>query len=105
MKVWLLFLVIGAGTFLLRLSLIALWGRLGNVPDSFERGLRFIPAAVLSALVVPALTASNSHFEIGPRTAAGLVAILVAWKSRNVFLTIAAGMGALWIIQAAFAVQ
>lgn len=100
MKVWFLFLVIGAGTFLLRLSLIALWGKLGKVPDSFERGLRFIPAAVLSALVLPALTTPNDHFEIGPRMAAGLVAILVAWKSRNVFLTIVAGMGALWIIQA-----
>jgi len=102
-KVWLLFLVIGAGTFLLRFSVIALWGRFGTVPDGVERGLRFIPPAVLSALVLPAVATSSGHLEIGPRTAAGLVAVLVAWKTRNVFLTIVAGMAALWIIQALLA--
>jgi len=82
------------------LSLIALWGRLGKVPDSIERGLRFIPPAVLSALTLPAVATSNGHVDIGPRTAASVVAVLVAWKTRNVFFTIVAGMGALWIIQA-----
>ncbi len=100
MRVWLLFLVIAMGTFLLRLSVIALWGKIGTVPDSIERGLRFIPPAVLSALVLPAVSTSDGYFEIGPRMAAGLVAVLVAWKTRNVFLTIVAGMAALWIIQA-----
>jgi branched-subunit amino acid transport protein len=98
--VWLLFLVIGAGTFLLRFSVIALWGRLGTVPDGVERGLRFIPPAVLSALVLPAVATSNGHFEVGPRTVASLVAVLVAWKTRSVFFTIVAGMAALWVIQA-----
>jgi branched-subunit amino acid transport protein len=99
-KVWLLFLVIAAGTFLLRFSVIALWGKLGTAPDSIERGLRFIPPAVLSALVLPAVATSNGHVDIGPRTAAGVVAALVAWKTRSVFFTIVAGMGALWILQA-----
>lgn len=99
MRAWILFLVIGLGTFLLRFSAIALWGRLGTVPDSVERGLRFIPPAVLSALVLPAIATSNGHFEIGPRMAAGLVAVVVAWKTRSVFFTIVAGMAALWIIQ------
>jgi len=99
-RVWSLFLVIATGTFLLRFSVIALWGKIGTVPDSIERGLRFIPPAVLSALVLPAIVTSGGHFEIGPPAAAGLVAILVARKTRNVFLTIVAGMAALWIIQA-----
>jgi branched-subunit amino acid transport protein len=100
MRVWLLFLVIGVGTFLLRFSVIALWGRFGTVPDGVERGLRFIPPAVLSALVFPAIAAVGGHIELGPRTVAGAIAAVVAWKTKNVFFTIVAGMAALWIIQA-----
>jgi branched-subunit amino acid transport protein len=32
-----------------------------------------------------------------------LVAVLIAWRTRNVLLTIAAGMAALWVLQWLFA--
>ncbi|MBF8282806.1 MAG: Branched-chain amino acid transport, partial [Anaerolineales bacterium] len=34
------------------------------------------------------------------RLLAGGLAMLVAWRTKNVLLTIAVGMGALWILQA-----
>jgi len=30
---------------------------------------------------------------------AGLVAVLVAWRTRNVLLTVGVGMGVLWVLQ------
>jgi branched-subunit amino acid transport protein len=50
--------VVGAGvvTFVLRLSFIALLGRV-EVPAFLEKALRFVPAAVLTAVVIPLLQA------------------------------------------------
>ena len=44
----------GLLTYGIRLSFIALMGRI-TVPDWFQRALRFVPAAVLSAIIVPGL--------------------------------------------------
>jgi len=97
---WVVFAVIGAGTLVLRGAVIVLWGGLSAIPPVVERGLRFIPPAVLAALVFPALLVSEGSLVAGPRLFAGLVAIGVAWKTRNVLATIIVGMVTLWIIQA-----
>jgi branched-subunit amino acid transport protein len=99
--VWLLIGVIGIGTWVLRISFLALLGRVDQVPPTVARILRFIPAAVLAALVLPALTHATGEFDLTTdRFAAGLVAGLVAWRTRNVLATIAVGMGCLWLLQA-----
>jgi branched-subunit amino acid transport protein len=36
------------------------------------------------------------------RLVAGVLAILVAWRTRNIFLTILVGMGVLWLLQFGF---
>ena len=51
---WLAILGAGAVTFALRLSLIALLGRV-EVPPFLERALGYVPAAVLAAVVIPLL--------------------------------------------------
>ncbi len=94
--------VAGLLTFLTRLSFIALLGRF-ELPPLAARALRFVPPAVLSAIIVPELALRGGELQLGWRNArllAGLAAALVAWKSRNVFLTIAVGMAALWGLQA-----
>jgi len=50
------FLIVGMGiiTYAIRLSLILLLGRL-TVPPLVQRALRFVPPAVLSALILPEL--------------------------------------------------
>lgn len=99
---WVVTLVIGLGTFALRLSFIHLWGRI-QLPQIVHRALRYIPAAVLAALVVPALIRPEGMVDFSLhnlRLFAGVLAAAVALLTRNVLFTIAAGMAALWLLQA-----
>lgn len=101
MNIWLVMLIGGLLTFATRLSFILLLDRI-SVPDWFRRSLRFVPAAVLSAIILPELTNPNGNLFISwrnPQLLAGMVAILVAWRTKNVILTIAVGMAALLIFQ------
>lgn len=94
--------VAGVLTYLTRLSFIALLGRF-ELPPLAARALRFVPPAVLSAIIFPEMMVRGGELQLGWRNArflAGLVAALVAWRTRNVFLTIAVGMAALWALQA-----
>ena len=96
--------VVGAGvvTFVLRLSFIALLGRV-EVPAFLEKALRFVPAAVLTAVVIPPLLYQNGVPEISlgnERLLAGLVAAVICWRTRNVPLTLVGGMATLWTLQA-----
>jgi branched-subunit amino acid transport protein len=101
MNIWLVMLVAGLLTFATRLSFIFLLDRI-RVPEWFRRGLRLVPVAVLSAIILPELTSPNGSLLLSwrnPQLLAGMVAILVAWRTKNVILTIVAGMGALLIFQ------
>ncbi len=102
MNLWLTIFLAGAVTFATRLSFIFLLERM-KVPDWFRRGLRFVPVAVLSAIILPELTSPNGTLNLSghnPQLFAGVLAVLVAWRTRNVILTIFAGMAALLIFQA-----
>lgn len=103
---WLPALVVaGLVTFGIRLSFIGLLGRV-PLPPIVTRGLRFVPPAVLSAIIFPELLVRGGAVHLGPdnpRLLAGLVAAVVAWRTRNVVLTIAVGMAALWALQALLA--
>ncbi len=101
MSLWLVMIAGGLLTFLTRLSFIALLDRI-KVPGWFRRGLRFVPLAVLSAIILPELTNPNGALFLSwrnPQLLAGLVAILVAWRTKNVILTILIGMAALLAFQ------
>jgi branched-subunit amino acid transport protein len=102
MKIWLVILAAGLVTFGTRLSFIFLLERI-RVPGWFQRSLRFVPVAVLSAIILPELASRNGIVDISlsnPQLLSGAVAILVAWRTKNVLLTILAGMAALLILQA-----
>ncbi len=97
-----IFLLAGLATFATRLSFIALLGRV-EPPLLVRRALRRVPPAVLSALIFPDLVVRGGAPDLSPgnlRLVAGLVAVGVALRWRNVLLTIAAGMAALWALQA-----
>jgi branched-subunit amino acid transport protein len=99
---WLTIAGAGAVTFALRLSFIALLGRV-EVPPFLERALRYVPAAVLTAVVIPLLFYRDGALEVSlgnERLLAGLVAVLIAWRTRNVLLVIGGGMAVLWTLQA-----
>ena len=99
---WLTIAVLAAVTFALRISFIVLLGRI-EVPPFLERALRYVPAAVLAAVVIPLLLYQNGvpEFSLGnERLLAGLVAALICWRTRNVPLTLVGGMATLWTLQA-----
>lgn len=99
--IWLLVGLIGVGTWLVRVSFIALLGRVEEVPPALGRVLRLIPAAVLAALVLPALTHSAGELDLASdRFVAGTLAAIVAWRTKSVLATISIGMSALWLFQA-----
>jgi branched-subunit amino acid transport protein len=101
--IWLTIVVIGLGTFALRFSLIALSGRADKIPDPLQRALRFIPPAVIAALVTPAFLMREGSIVVtfdNLRLFAGIVASVVAWKTKSILWTILSGMAALWILQA-----
>jgi branched-subunit amino acid transport protein len=105
-SIWLLFVAIGLGTFVLRFLFIYLFGKI-EMPDWLRRALRFVPAAALAALVFPALTHPSGHLDLSLnnfRLLAGLGGAIVAWRTRNVLLTILVGMVLLWGLEMAFGV-
>ena len=102
LALWLTMAGAGAVTFALRLSFIALLGRTGT-PLFLGRALRFVPAAVLTAVVIPLLFYDNGALEVSlgnERLLAGLVAALIAWRTRSVLFTLGGGMATLWALQA-----
>ena len=95
--VWLLTLGLTLASFLPRASFILLLAR-WPVPALLQRALRYVPAAVLSAILVPALVMTQGSIDIGlanPRLPAGILAGLIAWRTKNTLLTIICGMLAL----------
>ena len=102
LTLWLTIVAAGVVTFSLRLSFIALLGRIGT-PIFLARTLRFVPAAVLTAVLIPLLFYENGALEVSlsnERLVAGVAAALIAWRTRSVLFTLGGGMATLWTLQA-----
>ncbi len=96
---------IGIGSYLIRLSFIGIVGNRA-MPDWALVPLRFVAPAVLAALVAPAVLLHEGALTVAPatnpRAIAALVAVLIAWKTKNVAVVITAGMVTVWALQAVF---
>ena len=104
MNIWLVMLLGGLITFAMRFSLIYLFGRF-EVPETMRKALHFVPPAVLSAIIFPELFMHDGSFNVSwenTRLLAGVIAIVVAWFSRNTLITIIVGMAALFLLQILF---
>ena len=101
MNIWLSMLLGGLITFGMRFSLIYLFGRF-QVPETMRKALHYVPPAVLSAIIFPELFIHEGVLNLAldnTRLLAGLIAVVVAWFSRNTLVTIIAGMIALLLLQ------
>lgn len=81
-------------TFGVRYPPLALVGRL-NLPPMVIRALRYVPVAVLTAIIVPAMLMPSGAVNTGFDNAylyAGIIAALIAWRTKNLLLTIGLGM-------------
>jgi branched-subunit amino acid transport protein len=100
-NIWLTMLIGGLITFGMRFSLIFLFGKF-EIPQTMRKALHYVPPAVLSAIIFPELLYHTNRIDLSLgniRLLAGIVAILVAWFSKNVLLTILAGMMTLLLFQ------
>lgn len=89
---WAVILAAGAVTYAIRASFLVGSERVGTLPPRVRRGLSYVPAAVLAALVAPEfLAVAPGEFSL-PRLLAGVLAALVAWRTGSVVATIAAGL-------------
>ncbi|WP_247729808.1 AzlD domain-containing protein [Halovivax limisalsi] len=100
--VWSAIVAIGLCTYAIRFSFIYLFGRIDSVPPRLSRVLRYVPAAVLAALVVPSVVTvrpSIAETLLDERLVAAMIATLVAWRTEDIIYTIAVGMGTLWLLR------
>ena len=101
MNIWLVMLLGGLITFGMRFSLIYLFGKF-HIPETVRKALHYVPPSVLSAIVFPELLLQNGVLNLSfenYRLLAGLIAVAVAWFSKNTLITILVGMLALLLLQ------
>jgi branched-subunit amino acid transport protein len=101
MSIWLVMLLGGLITFGMRFSFIYLFGKL-EVPEALRKALHYVPPAVFSAIIFPELFLHEGTLHLSlenTRLLAGLVAIAVAWFTKNTLITIIVGMIALFVLQ------
>ena len=101
LTLWVVIVAVGGLTYLSRLSFIALFAR-WDMPPFVARALRFVPAAMLTAIVVPAVVLTGGAADPAlahDKLAAALFAALVAWRTRSPAVTMVAGMAALWLLR------
>lgn len=99
-RIWPAIVLSGAGTYAMRASFLAYAHRMATVPPALARVLRQIPPAALAAIVAPALLRPDGHLDLlQPTLLAGLVAAGVAWKTRNMGVTVVVGIALLAALQ------
>ncbi len=97
MSLWLVILGMAAVTFGERASFLLLPSRV-QLPVWLKRSLRYVPAAVLTAIWAPELLLQKGVLSLAlgnERLLAGIAAVAVAWRFRVTFGTIVAGLAAL----------
>lgn len=102
--IWFILFAAGALTYSIRLSMLV-FVRPSALPPMARDALRFVQPAVLAAIIVPAVlyVGDPSGFDAtagNDRLVAATLAVAIAWLTRSTYATIAAGMVALWLLQA-----
>lgn len=98
--IWVVIISVGIGTYLLRLSFLALIGNRA-LPSWVIRHLRYTAVAVLPALVIPMIvwsdTKAGSEVSI-VQIIAALAALVLGWWRSSVLVAIFAGMGVYYVL-------
>ena len=99
MNVWLVLLLGGILTYLTRLSFIFLLG-IWEMPSWMQRCLRYVPPAVMTALIFPELFIQSEKLFVSfgnVRLLAGIAAIVTALLTKSILFTILAGILAMML--------
>ena len=100
-NIWLVMLFGGLITFGIRFSFIYLFGKF-HIPETIRKALHYVPPAVLSAIIFPEIFLRDRQLDLSldnHRLLAGLVAVTVAYVTKNTLVTILAGMLALLLLK------
>lgn len=90
-------LLVGLGTYAIRVSAIAMSSRFAKPSPSTEVTLRMIGPAVLAAIVADRLLLDHGELVVRWDWWLGaIIAALVAWRWRSAGITMAVGMVAVW---------
>lgn len=97
---WRIVTLLAIGTFALRFSIIAVFGKI-KVTERLKEVFTFIPAAVLPAIIAPMVFFHKGDvtwaFE-RERLFVLIVAIIVSYKSKSMFATVSVGLALLFLI-------
>ena len=100
--IWLVMILGGIFTFGTRFVMLSGWVAHG-LPRWLIDALFFVPIAVLTAILVPAVLIDPETQQIkvigNMRIVAAIVATIMALLTRNVIATICSGLASLWIMQ------
>jgi branched-subunit amino acid transport protein len=90
-------------TFAIRYPLLALVGKI-KLPKPVFEALRYVPPAVLAAIIMPEVFMPNGGpIQISVHNAhliAGTATAIIMWRSKNLLLTIVLGMGIFLLLRA-----
>ena len=98
MNLILLFFILGLFILLERYSfLIFLSNR--EMPAIASKALRYAPVTVLFAIAVPIILRTDGaiDFSLNPKIITAIAAIVISWRTRNIFYTIGGGMLIFWL--------
>lgn len=73
-----------------------------KLPDLVVTWLRYVPVAVLAAMLAPGVLLTHGQLDLSWSNLYFWVTIptlLIAWKTRSLFVTVIAGMGLLALIR------
>ena len=95
-------LIIYAGiiTFFTRFIMIALLKK-DTLSEKTKTILSYVPSAIFPAIIFPAIFLDNSgslDIESNPKIVAAIVAIIIAYLSKNIIATIFSGLISYWVL-------
>lgn len=98
-----LFIILGMAlvTYFTRFGALALF-RFTGIPIWLNRWLKYVPVAILTALIIPSLLLPQGYLDISLNNhylIAGITAAFVAYKSRNIIATLGLGMSVMLILK------
>lgn len=101
MNEFILILGMALVTIAVRYPVLVLVGKI-PLPDRVFRALRYVPPVVLAAIIAPAvLMPDGQTLELTPGNSylvAAVIAALIAWRTKNLLLTIVIGMGVFLVL-------
>ncbi len=101
MRVWLVFILGGIGTYLTRVSFFAMAATV-ELPSWCRRALKYVAPAVFAAIVLPPVLGDDGLGRLAAPDARILAAILagvVAYRTKNITWVLIVGMISLWTLR------